>query len=75
MVVKKYINYRWSWIYRYTCCQFITKSNYKVTVVDKIMFGSSSLLSFLGSDNFEFSILIKEDDDLITYLKTKIFRQ
>ena len=32
----------------------LLKNNYRVTVVDKIMFGSSSLLSFLGSDNFEF---------------------
>ena len=37
------------------------------------MFGSSSLLG-LGSDNFEFfNFDIREDENLITYLKKKFF--
>jgi nucleoside-diphosphate-sugar epimerase len=52
----------------------LLKSNYKVTVVDKIMFGSSSLLSFLGSDNFEFfNFDIREDEKLNTLFKNKNF--
>ena len=50
------------------------KNNYRVTVIDKIMFGSSSLLSFLGSDNFEFfNFDMRENEKLEKLFKDKNF--
>ena len=52
----------------------LLKNNYKVTVVDKIMFGSNSLLNFLGSDDFEFyNFDIRENEKIANLFKNKNF--
>ena len=65
MVVKNILIIRRSYYIGTHVVNLLLKSNYKVTVVDKIMFFNSSLLSFLGSDNFEFfNFDIREDEKL-----------
>ena len=52
---------------------FLNK-NYNVTVIDKILFGSNSLLSFIGNDNFKFFNLdIRENEEIEKIFKKNNF--